>query len=353
MSADTPEETVKRKKRRKAPTGAEGATAGGTEKLRKRRRRQDAGAAADVAGESAPAGRNKRRGGKNKERGGKDHTGSSNMLASLNYLLDGLAGEHHDQIEGKEKLLPNAIIIGAAKSGTTTLIDALGKHPDIFRSSPKEPKFLSMEYDKGWAWYLRLFREGVDKKIRMEASTRYSSGQGSHRFAPLLMKTYLPDVKIIHMSRQPMDRVVSHWRHVKGRDENGRHGDFNSMLEEKSLTGLVVGSSMYWARLSEYRRFFPDEQILCLTMEDMISDAPGTLKKVLEFLGLPATQEAMDTVLVDGKFEQQNEAGAKGRVYFDKPEWSPEMYAKVKAMVEPDMKKYLAYIGKPEDYWKI
>jgi hypothetical protein len=351
MSADTPEETVKRKKRKRASTGAEGAAPEGGEKIRKRRKRQDAGAAADVAGEAAAKTRGKRRGGK-KERGNRDNDGS-NMVASLNYLLDGLAGEHFDQIEGKEKFLPNAIIIGAAKSGTTTLIDALGKHPDIFRSSPKEPKFLSMEYGKGWAWYLRLFREGADKKIRMEASTRYSSGQGSHRFAPLLMKTYMPEVKLIHMSRQPMDRVVSHWRHVKGRDENGRHGDFNSMLEEKSLTGLVVGSSMYWARLSEYRRHFPDAQILCLTMEDMISDAPGTLKKVLEFLGLPATQEAMDTILVNGQFEQQNEAGAKGRIYFDKPEWSPEIYAKVKAMIEPDMKKYLAYIGKPEDYWKI
>lgn len=342
MSADTPEEPVKGRKRRRALEGAEGAATEGAQKPGRRRKRRS-----EAAAEAKPARRGRRRGAK-KERG----TGGD-VLSSLNYLLEGLAGAHRDQIAGKERFLPNAIIIGASKCGTTSLIDALGKHPDIFRSNPKEPKFLSMEYGKGWDWYMKLFQAGADKKIRMEASTRYSSGQGSHRFTPLLMKMYLPDVKIIHMSRQPMDRIVSHWRHAKGRDENGRHGDFSNLLNEKTLAGLVVGQSMYWERISEYRRHFPDEQILCLTMEDMIADAPGMLKRILTFLGLPATQEALDAVLVDGKFEQQNEAGAKGRAYFDKPEWSPEMYDKIKAMVEPNMKTFLNYIGKPEDYWKI
>ena len=114
-------------------------------------------------------------------------------------IKEGINLRHQTVVDENRAVLPNFIIIGAAKSATTTLSNALKRHPDIFISKPKEPKFFWRNYAKGWDWYISRLRKGEGIKFRGEASTMYASQLRSFRKAPKLMSIYLPDVKLIYI----------------------------------------------------------------------------------------------------------------------------------------------------------
>ena len=105
-----------------------------------------------------------------------------------------LKGKVSGFCEKQYSSLPNFIIIGAAKSATTTLTTVLQRHPDVFVSKPKEPKFFGRNYNKGWEWYASRFVAGKKVLLRGEASTMYSSSLFSYRWSPELMCQFLPNL---------------------------------------------------------------------------------------------------------------------------------------------------------------
>jgi len=245
--------------------------------------------------------------------------------------------------------LPNFIIIGAAKSATTTLTTVLRQHPDVFISKPKEPKFFGRNYSKGWKWYASRFAAGEKFSLRGEASTMYSSSLSPYRWSPELMSRFLPSLKLIYIVRDPLARIVSQWRHHRGR--NPDCADFSDLMQDRDLKRRVVGCSMHYKQLSRYRLFFPDAQIHCLTFEDLLSSPEDTLRVMLRFLGVkPHVKRLLDS---RGCLPLENKAGAKGRGYVQKPEWSPALRAKVLRKIRPDAKKMLLHMGKPSDYWEL
>jgi len=262
------------------------------------------------------------------------------------YIADGLKGLHEQEARKGQSYLPNFIIIGAAKSATTTLAAILPRHPDCFISHPKEPKFFGRCYDKGWAWYRKIFRPGEGYPLRGEASTMYASPLDSFRYTPQLIYRYFPQVKIVYVVRHPLDRLVSHWRHLKGR----RPGfvPFDRILGKRHPAKLLIGCSSYFARIQQYRRFFPDSQIYCLTFEDLISEPSEVLAGLLDFLGSPLRP---DLLLDQGKLPIANVAGDKGRAFVQPPTWPADMRREVVDKLRPDAESFLAYIGKPRDYW--
>lgn len=262
-------------------------------------------------------------------------------------ISDGLKGLHHEQALMHPECLPNFIILGAPKSATTTLATILPRHQDIFFSRHKEPHFFGRGYVKGWDWYRKIFRPGRRHLLRGEASTMYASSVGSYRYAPELMHRYLPGVKLVYVARHPLDRLVSHWRHWKGR--HPEFVDFEDILSNWRARNRLVGCSSYYARIQEYRKFFPDDQIHCLTFEDLIAQPVLTLSALLTFLGAPARP---DLLLDDGHLPIHNEAGDKGRIFVEVPEWPAGMRQKMVDLLRPDAESFLAFIGKPTNYWK-
>jgi len=113
--------------------------------------------------------------------------------------------------------LPNFIIIGAAKCGTSSLYNYLVEHPSIFRCIVKEPNYFSMYYDKGNDWYKSCFPlsltkysiENIKKKkfITGEASTEYYW----YPHAAKRARKIIPKAKIIVLLRNPIDRAYSHY----------------------------------------------------------------------------------------------------------------------------------------------
>lgn len=265
---------------------------------------------------------------------------------------EGLAGKHRDQVKGREKELPTAFVIGAAKSGTTSLTYALSCHPRIAVSHPKEPKFLGSEYHRGWDWYADLFKLREGTKVRIDASTRYTSGIGIFRATPKLMKVHFPKARLIFVCRHPMERMVSHWRHYMGTHPN-RTDPFSALLDDRGLARYIVGSSMFWYQLQAYRAHFPDRQILCLTFEDMVSDPRTTAECVLDFLGERSGPWSVGFLLgKKGIFPHKNDAFDKSRTPIPRPEWPPHLYQALRRVIAPDARKFLEHIGKPADFWK-
>ena len=260
-----------------------------------------------------------------------------------------LKGKISGFCEKQYSSLPNFIIIGAAKSATTTLTTVLQRHPDVFVSKPKEPKFFGRNYNKGWKWYASRFVAGEKVLLRGEASTMYSSSLFSYRWSPELMCRFLPRLKLIYVVRDPLDRIVSQWRHHRGR--NPDCAGFSDLMRDRDLKRRIVGCSMYYKQLTRYRLFFPDEQIHCLTFEDLLSSPKETLRAMLRFLGVkPRVKMLLGS---RGCLPLENKAGAKGRGYVQKPEWSPALRGKVLRKIRPDAKKMLLHMGKPSDYWEI
>jgi hypothetical protein len=263
----------------------------------------------------------------------------------------GLRGDHQAEVDQLGRRLPNFIIIGAAKSATTTLTTILPRHPDFFISRPKEPKFFGRRYNKGWSWYGRLFREGRSFPLRGEGSTMYASALSSYRHTPELMHRYLPDLKLVYVVRDPLERIVSHWRHRRGRQSRTRA--FEGLMESRHLRKLVVGCSLYYERIQAFRAFFPDHQIHCLTFEDLIREPRASLTELLQFLGASTADQHLDLLLDDGRLPRVNEAGDKGRALVAAPAWSERLRRSVLEEVGPDARRMLAYMGKPEETWAL
>lgn len=268
-----------------------------------------------------------------------------------NVIEAGLRGEHQAEVEQLGRRLPNFIIIGAAKSATTTLTTILPRHPDFFISRPKEPKFFGRRYDKGWAWYGRLFKSGRQHRLRGEGSTMYASSLSSFAHTPALMHRYLPELKLVYVVRDPLDRIVSQWRHRKGRQR--RTPDFSALMSSRHLRKLVVGCSLYHQQLQRFRAFYPDTQIHCLTFEELIAQPRQTLTQLLTFLGADTRPEQVELLLDAGRLPRVNEAGDKGRELVAAPAWTPRLRQQVLDVVRPDAELLLTSIGKPLETWSL
>jgi hypothetical protein len=197
--------------------------------------------------------------------------------------------------------LPNLLIIGAAKAGTTALYDYLAQHPQVFLSRVKEPMFFSREdyYARGLDWYEAEYFEGAeDYPVRAEATPHYL--YWSEKVAPRIKEVYGErPVKFIASFREPVSRAYSwYWNMVReGREDL----DFDEALqvEEDRLKqnryelyqrgSMVYGysaGSQYASLLQPYLELFSPENFLFVFQDDLRSRENETCKEIFEFLGI-------------------------------------------------------------------
>lgn len=177
-------------------------------------------------------------------------------------------------------VLPNFVVIGAPKSGTTSLCFQLAQHPDIFISHKKELDFFNRQYALGQDWYEQQFESWTGETAIGEGSVLY--GVTSLRpEVPERIAKMLPQSKLIYMTRHPIDRIESMWfQHVS----NGDHiPEFNQAVRE---WWPLIDGSLYWKQLNAYRRHFKDQQFLLLFLDDYKADTAGVLRKTYDFLGV-------------------------------------------------------------------
>jgi hypothetical protein len=187
-------------------------------------------------------------------------------------------------------MLPNLVIIGAAKSGTTSLHSYLDKHPDIAMSRLKELKFfLRDDWRDNVDWYARQFD---DAPVRGESSPNYSM----HPFLPSAaepMSEVLPDAKLIYILRDPVDRVVANYvEHVHLGFESRPIGATLDNVEDPAHP--YVCPSRYASQLQRFLACFPGEQILVVDHADLLHHRDDTMARVFRFLEVDDTFRTPD-----------------------------------------------------------
>ena len=199
--------------------------------------------------------------------------------------------------------LPNTLIIGAAKAGTTSLFDWLSQHPEVSPSRIKEVKFFDHNWSRGPAWYRAQFSPRRRRhRVILEASPNYLWNAP----VPERVRELLGAPKLIVLLRNPVDRAYSHHA-MKVRQGTETRG-FEEALEaeqarlapfaERAAAGeeTILGAyerfayaseSLYADQIERWLSIFPRENFLFLRAEDLFREPRRELGKTLEFLGLP------------------------------------------------------------------
>lgn len=177
-------------------------------------------------------------------------------------------------------MLPNLVIIGASKCGTTSLHYYLSLHPEIFMARLKELNFFVLErnWHKGIKWYDSQFK--TKRKIRGETSPSYSQ---CTRFkgVPRRMHSIVPDTKLIYLIRDPLERTLSHYFHSYS--EGVERGAITEALKDFK-SNLYVDCSRYYFQLEQYLQHFPKVSILVVAQEDLLHRRLPVLQKIFRFL---------------------------------------------------------------------
>jgi hypothetical protein len=212
---------------------------------------------------------------------------------------------------------PNLFLIGAAKSGTTSMHEYLDGHPDIFMSPIKEPGFFSPDvppartrfaYTDSLERYLTLFDAAGDERVIGESSTYYMFSKK----APGSIHDFAPKARIVAILRNPVDMAYSlHGHRTTYGDEP--IGDFGEALaaDERDdfggpdraaliqRAGTYLQRARYADQLELWFATFPREQIYIVVLEDFVSSPDDEFRKLLQFLDV-------DPDYRPGSFAQRN-----------------------------------------------
>lgn len=204
------------------------------------------------------------------------------------------------RLTASRRCRPSFLIVGAQKGGTTSLFDYLAEHPDVRPPRYKEVHYFDRDADRPLSHYLSSFPLG--DAVTGEATPYYLF----HPYVAERVAKALPDMKLIAMLRDPVDRAMSHHNHnlAMGMEdlpleealdaEAERLAGAEAQLAQPGVLHAAHRHHSYLARgryaeqLERFYAHFPREQILVLSSEDFFADPASGYAETLRFLGLPA-----------------------------------------------------------------
>ena len=255
------------------------------------------------------------------------------------------------------KMLPSFIIIGAQRCGTTSLFNYIIQHPSVKKPLYKEIHFFDNyygAYNLGFSWYRGHFPFNIFSHLKTNTQNpRFITGEATpyymfHPLCPLRIKEALPDVKLIAILRNPVERAYSHYQHSVR--EGYETMSFKEALEKetarlKSEREKILSIPDYYSfnhnrysylsrgiyinQLQNWRKYFPKEQILILRSEDLFYDLSNVYNRLLEFIGL--SQYAL-------KRQINYNVG-------DYPPMAPSLKARLVEFFKPHNKKLYEYLA--------
>lgn len=208
------------------------------------------------------------------------------------------------------RALPDFVIIGAQRSGTTALYSYLTSHPQVVPSIRKEVHYFDLNHQRGLRWYRSFFpfRSTLGQRSRGNAPCGIT-GEASpyylfHPLVPSRMVHDLPSTRIIAILRHPVERAYSHYRHevAQGREacsfeeaiaaEASRCGEDFRRLARGQDPGVAhrrysyVARGFYAEQLERWFSYFPREQVLIVSSEDLRAESANVYRRTTAFLGL-------------------------------------------------------------------
>jgi hypothetical protein len=185
--------------------------------------------------------------------------------------------------------LPNFLIIGAMKCGTSTLHEQLARRPGLFLSNPKEPNFFGDDacHARGLGWYGSLFAKAEPQQLCGESSTHYSK-RPTFPHATSRIAATLPEVRVIYLMRDPLERIVSQYIH------EWTEREVSGSLD-RAVQGFphLVAYSEYAYQLEPYLESLGADRVLPVFFERMAHDPRRVLEEVCAFIGDPSAEPAV------------------------------------------------------------
>lgn len=248
------------------------------------------------------------------------------------------------------RALPDFMVIGTQKGGTSSLLNYLLAHPAVGRHTRKEIHYFDREYHRGPAWYRGHFPLRAGLRLRAAANGGLAMcGESSpsylaHPQAASRAAGLVPGARLVVLLRNPIERAHSHFRHQV------RRGQEDRSLEEALGADLDAGVPRLWGedavdgpwnsylnrgryidQLLNWEAHFPREQMLVVCSEDLFRDPRTEYARVLEFLGLPAWEPA--------EFEKHNFFGSYSGM-------SDALRDRLQAYFAPHNQRLYAHLGR-------
>ncbi|WP_028645553.1 sulfotransferase family protein [Nocardioides sp. URHA0020] len=188
---------------------------------------------------------------------------------------------------------PSLLVVGAMKCGTSALHALLDRHPEVAMASGKELNFFfgpdrpphddpsewwrDGQWHRGWGWYVAQLDPRA--RVRGESSPGYTDP--SHPEVPARIHALLPEVRLVYLVRDPLQRAVSQWQHHV-RDGTETRPVADALLDPGSQ---YVARSRYWDRISPYADLFAPEQLLVVIQERLRAHTDREVRRVLAHAG--------------------------------------------------------------------
>ena len=189
----------------------------------------------------------------------------------------------------RRKRLPNAIIIGAMKSGTSMLKKYIGLHPDVKTTLVSEVQFFHIHFDKGMSWYIEQMEPAKDDEIVLEKSLYFGNEVAVER----VMKVFGNDIKLIIIVKDPVQRLISHFAMMF--ESMKTNATLAELVLIKDLNGkLTVNTSHRIVQLSHYAKWmkiwldvgFNLDNFLIIDGHKFVKNPIAELERMEKFLNL-------------------------------------------------------------------
>lgn len=266
------------------------------------------------------------------------------LLEFTDNFLKKLLIKHYRRLTAPIRVLPDFMIIGASKCGTTSLYNYLIKHPYITPAFKKEAKYFIFRYERGINYYKSFFPTKLKKWIFSKIYRReLITGEASpgYMFHPDVAKkvhSILPNIKAIIMLRNPVDRAYSHYYHgirkgieyysfkkaleiendrLKGDFEKLKSGEINESRDYRRYSYITRG--IYVDQIINWLKFFPKEQVYIIKSEEFFKNPSKYTQEVFKFLGLPNWDYINYKKYNIGEYEELDEVTKKDLIEFYKP----------------------------------
>ena len=205
------------------------------------------------------------------------------------------------------RVLPDFIVIGAHKAGTTSFYEYLRQHPMIISAWKKDIKYFDLHFHRGSLWYRSYFPSKYRMRVDRYSGQRYITGDGATDYffspqAPQRIANLLPDVKLLLALRSPVDRAYSHYQHIYRNGweplsfeeaiEQENHRLQADAEDDETMPAFrrygYVKKGLYANYLEKWFEIFPKDRIFIVRSEDFFGDdALDVYCQAQEFLGLP------------------------------------------------------------------
>ncbi|MCP3678307.1 MAG: sulfotransferase domain-containing protein [Deltaproteobacteria bacterium] len=210
-------------------------------------------------------------------------------------------------------MIPNFIIIGGQRCGTTSLYNYIAQHPCVLPSFIKEVHYFDINFKKSIYWYRAHFPTFLSKfcvqkicrhnVITGEASPYYMF----HPHTPKRVFSAIPEVKVIAILRNPVERAYSHYQHevrkgreplsfeeAVGREEERLTGEKEKMLQDEDYYSVshhryaYLTRGIYIEQLKAWRRYFDEDRMMVIKSEEFYGEPGAMVQRIFDFLALPA-----------------------------------------------------------------